>query len=373
MIVKKRLNLFDKFILTLNYAAVAGLLISYLAPVADPRNYWPIAFFGLAYPFILIAALVFIPYWLLRKQSMWALVSVAAVLIGWGPLNNNIGLRFPSNLSTKDTGNIRVMNYNLHGFRKPGIEDYKVITRHEIFEIIGHEKPAVFCAEEFYSRKKGRFATVDSIKRLMGTDYAYFASFPSDRKEGVGMGIIAIYPIINTGVIKLTGDYDINQCIWADMKKGAQTFRVYAVHLQSIHLEFEDYDYINDVSKHGKTDMQNSKRIGSKLKHAFEARARQVMLIRESADACPYPYIITGDFNDTPSSFAVSQMAKGLKNAFREKGSGLGRTYNGNFPNYQIDYIMASKQFDVLTYGVIRKKLSDHYPVYSDLVLHPQQ
>ena len=58
---------------------------------------------------------------------------------------------------------------------------------------------------------------------------------------------------------------------------------------------------------------------------------------------CPYPYIISGDFNDTPSSYAVNQMAKGFKNAFREKGTGLGRTYNGDFPNYQIDYIMASR------------------------------
>ena len=62
-------------------------------------------------------------------------------------------------------------------------------------------------------------------------------------------------------------------------------------------------------------------------------------------------------------------MCKGLKNAFREKGSGLGRTYNGSFPNYQIDYIMASQQFDVTGYNITEKRLSDHYPVRSDLVL----
>ena len=62
-------------------------------------------------------------------------------------------------------------------------------------------------------------------------------------------------------------------------------------------------------------------------------------------------------------------MSKGLKNAFCEKGSGFGRTYNGDFPNYQIDYIMASPAFDVLDYDIIEKKLSDHYPVCSDLLL----
>ena len=92
-------------------------------------------------------------------------------------------------------------------------------------------------------------------------------------------------------------------------------------------------------------------------------------IIKAHAALCPYPYIISGDFNDTPASYSVNQMAKGLKNAFREKGTGFGRTYNGSFPNYQIDYIMASPQFDVASYQITERKLSDHYPVRSDLVL----
>ena len=98
-------------------------------------------------------------------------------------------------------------------------------------------------------------------------------------------------------------------------------------------------------------------------------RAEQVFTIKEHTKTCPYPYIIAGDFNDTPTSFAVSQMAKGLRNAFREKGVGLARTYNGDFPNYQIDYVLASNQFDVRSYRIIEEKLSDHYPIVSDLVL----
>lgn len=92
-------------------------------------------------------------------------------------------------------------------------------------------------------------------------------------------------------------------------------------------------------------------------------------MMKDHMAQCPYPYIVAGDFNDTPSSYAVNQMSKGIKNAFREKGRGLGRTYNGDIPNYQIDYILVSPQFDVLNYTVIEKKLSDHYPIRSDLLL----
>ena len=98
-------------------------------------------------------------------------------------------------------------------------------------------------------------------------------------------------------------------------------------------------------------------------------RSDQVFKIKQHAATCPYPYLITGDFNDTPASFTVNQMERGMINAFEEKGSGFGRTYNGSFPNFQIDYIMAVPGFDVLDYRIIKKKLSDHFPVRSDLVL----
>ena len=63
-------------------------------------------------------------------------------------------------------------------------------------------------------------------------------------------------------------------------------------------------------------------------------------------------------------------MGKGLKNAFEQKGIGLGKTYNGSFPNYQIDYILTSPEFNILNYQIIEKKLSDHYPIRSDLELN---
>ncbi|RYE25486.1 MAG: hypothetical protein EOP42_21385 [Sphingobacteriaceae bacterium] len=62
-------------------------------------------------------------------------------------------------------------------------------------------------------------------------------------------------------------------------------------------------------------------------------------------------------------------MASGLKNAFREKGSGFCTTYNGDFPNFQIDYILAHPDFKVINYKVFKKKLSDHYPIRADLLL----
>jgi endonuclease/exonuclease/phosphatase family metal-dependent hydrolase len=84
---------------------------------------------------------------------------------------------------------------------------------------------------------------------------------------------------------------------------------------------------------------------------------------------CKTPYLIAGDFNDTPASYVVTQITEKLNNAFIKKGSGFGTTYNGKFPNFQIDYIATSKDLEVLNYKIEKAKLSDHFPVRSDLKL----
>lgn len=365
---KNKLSIFDKFVLYTNYIFVLALLISYLAPIADPKPYWPIAFLGLAYPVLLTINLVYIVYWAFRLR-LYAFVSIIGILIGWKVLNNNIGFHKSvfdgPKISVTD---IRMMAYNVHSFMsfdwtKP------TSTRHDIFRIIEDEKPDIINFEEFHTRFKGHNDVVDSIKKLLKSEECYFEPFDKTADDATGLAIFTKYNIVNHGIIRLNNDNSDNQCIYADMQAGKKVFRVYCVHLQSIHFESEDYVYLDSVSHEGKTNLHGSKRLGSKLKAAFIKRSEQVHLIKQHMAQCRYPYLIAGDFNDTPTSYAVNEMATGLKNAFYEKGSGLTKTYNGDFPNFQIDYIMVSPQFNVLNYKVIEKKLSDHYPIRSDLQL----
>lgn len=364
---KKKLTFIDRFFLWINYLLCAALLISYLAPVIDPAKNWFIAFFGLAYPPLLLLNVIMMAYWLLRRKPHFA-VSLVTILVGYHVLFNNIGFRFKSDKAHNPEA-IRILTYNVHNFKPFGYEN-DIITKRQMLEVINEQEPDIVNFQEFLTRKRGQYALIDSMQKLMKSKSYYFESFHSSSEEFIGMAIFSKYPIANKGLIRLAGEGSDNQCLFVDLKKNGQLFRVYNVHLQSISFAPEDYKYLDTVSKKGKTNLTASRRLGSKLKHAFIKRSEQVFKIRQHTDACPYPFIITGDFNDTPSSFAVNRMARGLKNAFREKGSGLGRTYNGNFPNYQIDYIMASQRFDVTGYRIVERKLSDHYPVLSDLVLN---
>lgn len=369
MKAKKGLGFIDKLFLWINIFLCACLLTSYLAPITNPTKFWPVAFFGLAYPLLLLGNAILIVYWFFRKRSL-ALLSVICIAIGWKILNRNIGLRFTSPEDTKSSAAFaRIMTYNVHNFKRYGSKN-DLSTKQEILQIIKDQQPDVIGFQEFYTRKKGQYDMLDSIQKILGSKNYYFEPVRSNADVGIGQAVFSKFPIIAHGMIQLSEPTSENQCIYVDIKKGNKPFRIYSVHLQSIRFDPDDYRYLNSVSKQdGKPEVGSAKRLGSKLKTAFLKRSDQVFKIKAHAANCPYPYIISGDFNDTPTSFALAKMSGGMKNAFAECGSGLGRTYNGSFPNYQIDYILATPQFDVLNYYIIEKKLSDHYPVRSDLDL----
>jgi len=369
MKAKKRLGFITKLLVLINIGLALALLISYLAPVTDPAKIWIVAFFGLAYPPLLLINILIIIFWLF-KRSWFALISLCSILAGYRVMQNSFGFHSARTYTQKESKDaIRVMTYNVHSFKKYGSK-IDVSTKHEILDIIREHQPDILGIQEYYTRKKGEYAMTDSIKSILSRANLYFEAINYDNtRDAMGLALFSKYPIINKGLIQLSERGSGNQCIFIDVKYKEQIFRYYCVHLKSIGFEKEDYQYLDSVSKKGKTDMHSFRRIASKLKQAFIARSKQVHLIKEQVKQCPYPYIIAGDFNDTPSSYALHEMSKGLKNAFHEKGNGLGRTYNGDFPNYQIDYILTSPRFNVADYRVIEKRLSDHYPVYSDLML----
>src|SRR5690606_34032001 len=131
------------------------------------------------------------------------------------------------------------------------------------------------------------------------------------------------------------------------INKDGRVFRVYNVHLRSFGFQQEDYDFINNPSKTIEKDAASTKRIGARLKHAFTARSAQALELREHSQACNLPFLIAGDFNDTPLSYAVNEVSKGMRNTFREYDRGSVVTYKGDYPIFQYDYILTITDYVV--------------------------
>ena len=52
-----------------------------------------------------------------------------------------------------------------------------------------------------------------------------------------------------------------------------------------------------------------------------------------------------------------------MKDAFVECGNGIGTTYLFDSYPMRIDYILVSKELDVVKFETVKKSFSDHYPV----------
>jgi endonuclease/exonuclease/phosphatase family metal-dependent hydrolase len=366
---KRKLSFFDKVMLLIAIVAAVGLICGTLASSNDPNAHIFLAFAGLAYPFVLLVNAILLLWWLLRQRWVFALVTLAVIAIGWHTLNATIGLFGNAGRAEKeDAGLVRMMTYNVHSF-KPYGEELTRDSKAKIFEVVRSQNPDIICFQEFYTKFKGPYDTIDSLKKMLNTDYYYFEPKAKSLTEAMGFAIFSKYPIKNKGNIIFENSGG-NGSIFVDLTVKNQTVRVYNIHLQSISFEKEDYSYIDKV-KDMETKVGPSKRILHMLKSAFEKRSIQVVQLKNHMATCATPMIIAGDFNDTPASYAVTKMTDSLNNAFIKKGQGLGRTYNGKFPNFQIDYIATSKDIEVMNYQIIEAKLSDHFPVRSDLRLKP--
>jgi hypothetical protein len=52
-----------------------------------------------------------------------------------------------------------------------------------------------------------------------------------------------------------------------------------------------------------------------------------------------------------------------MKDAYVERGNGIGTTYLFDSYPMRIDYVFASDGMDVLKFETIKKTFSDHYPI----------
>lgn len=368
---KSKPTFLDKLVRFVALALALTLVLGFLAGRFDPRAYKIIPFFGLAYPFILFFNILMIGWWCIRKRWVFAVSTFVLILLGWGALNATFGVIGESGEGPKaKPDHIRMMTYNVHSFKPYGMDNIESVKQ-QMLDLIRTENPDIICFQEYFTRKKGPFDITDSLKRILKRPYYYFEPTNKNDYEAYGLAIFSRYPIQDKGYIKFNNDIGGNASIYADVTIRNQTVRVYNVHLQSISFREEDYNYIDKVAHEMDADIVPSKRILSLLKNAFIKRSNQVDIMKNHIKTCKTPFLIAGDFNDTPASYAVTQLTESLNNAFTEQGTGFGRTYNGKFPNFQIDYIAATKDFKILNYHIIEAKLSDHFPVRTDLKLNP--
>lgn len=363
---RRTIKLFNKIICIVTIISAFALVCSYLARYIDPKTFWPFAFAGLAYvPLLILNGFLLILNGLRRK--LLAFLPLIVILTGWNLFFDTFSFRLQrEDTFSRPSHSVRVFTWNIHYFQDP-TEAQRPSFQKEILQLAASARADIICLQEFSAGPEDPDKGMISIRQTLNMPYAYFQPMESKDK---GMIILSKYPVIRKGMIRFSDEPSGNQCLFADIVKDGKTLRVYTVHLESIRLRSDQLNYINNVVKGEERNIRPSKRIAGQLKHAFQKRSDQVKLVKDHAAKCPCPYLICGDFNDPPSSYAFYKMSEGLKKTFAEKGHGFFPvTYYEGFLQYQIDHILVSPAFEVLNHQIIKKKLSDHYPVLADVKL----
>src|SRR5207248_2872984 len=104
-----------------------------------------------------------------------------------------------------------------------------------------------------------------------------------------------------------------NIFIYSDIVKGKDTLRIVNAHLESIRFKEEDYKYVENISNDVEQEnVTGGLKILQRMKLAYGKRARQVDELKDTISSSPYPVIVCGDFNDSPSSYTYHKIADGF-------------------------------------------------------------
>jgi endonuclease/exonuclease/phosphatase family metal-dependent hydrolase len=354
-----------KILFVINCLFILCLFVSYAAPYISPARYWIFAFFGLAYPVWLAINLVFVLLWIiLWKKYAW--ITLAAILIGVNHLLSIYPVSFPKKKPLPE-GTFKIMTYNVHSLY--GIHNRKIDqgAKSKVTEFLREQQPDILCIQEFYVRSEDSSKVLERFTRDIGSSYYSYKNYfdMKDRKRINALAIFSKFPISGSGYIRAKNRYVF--CIYADILVGDIKLRVYDLHLESIRFGNEDYSFyahLTDNESENTNLGTGSRKILSKLKKAFAMRAEQVDILRREMDKSPFPLIVCGDFNDSPTSYTYHMLSGNLTDSYKKAGSGLfGNTFAGNLPSYRIDYLLSDKQLDVFNYERLKVGLSDHYPV----------
>jgi len=303
-----------------------------------------------ALPLFIIANVVMLAYWLIRRSWHWAVIPALTILccIPYMGTIVQIGSQ-PKDADAK--AGIKVATYNVAMF---GRETTGFIAQ-DILAEMRRQKVEVFCIQEYNDRSG------DQINSEKYKDY-----FPYVAQGRHDMMIFSRYPIIRHKTIKF--DMTNNSAMWADIDVNGHPFRVYNVHLETTGIN----GTLHRAAKQRMLGFNlQENRLFSSLygNYTMEmvVRARQAETIAQEIRNSKTPAIVCGDFNDVPYSYVYNTILGDLVDGFKECGHGWMYTFRGGKKTVRIDYIFHDKALKGLDYYRHGLTYSDHFPVFMKL------
>jgi len=368
----KKRSFIQWVLIILTILSVICLILSYSAFYISPSKVWFLVFFGLAYPLILVINFLFVILWLfLLKKYIW--IPLIAILIGYSHVLSLIQIR--PNQAAPVSGSLKILSFNVHGESEHWKNPSQSGNLTAILDFLAEQQLDILCLQEFYSNTKDSAKVLERISDKINMKYFYYKNYydTKNKRKIDAFVIFSKFPILRSGFYQ--NDHKNTYSIYTDISIDDEIIRVYNVHLESFHFGQEDYTFYSNLTEgeSPETPMkEGTMKIIMKLRKAYELRAKQADNLRLSIKSSPYPVLVCGDLNDTPSSYSYQVLTTGLKDSFKKAGNGIfGNTYGGNFPSFRIDYILFDEKYEAYNYEKYKIYLSDHYPISVFINIHP--
>ena len=336
----------------LRKAFFALTLICYLSVFFSPDLFWLFGFICLSIPLVLaihfILLILNIPR--IRKAFFFHL---AALIVGLAFIKASYSIS-----SNDKSGKLKVLSYNVRVFNNySNLRNENYISSKKMIAWALENDAHIKCFQEYYNNDRSDIFNVKNRLEKSGWKYHYEKIVLQDRsKAEFGITIYSKYLIVGTGEISNEEGGFMNS-IFADIKVGDDTIRVYNTHLESMAINEE-----NVVSSERLA--QSYVDTGYRLKNGFISRARQVKALTSDIRRSPHKVILCGDLNEVPYSYAYFSLRNLLHNAFEKAGNGFGFTYNGKLFFLRIDNQFYSPDINIHSFQTHRNvDYSDHFPL----------
>lgn len=302
----------------------------------------------------------FIPIFLIINGFLLAIFALAWKRLAFLPLlalvigYKFILITFQIHPRNEEAPGLKVLTYNTANFFHKRVKSNDQDPN--VFTWLAEHPADIKVFQEFYqdytSSKRNAVKLISNDGEL---EYFHHLIEGNQKKRSYGMAIFSRYPIVNQGVV--FDNKQTNGAIFADIRVGNDTLRIYNVHLESMAISpgsLNDYERAQEVYR---------QTLG-KLHRGSLARAQQLSILMEHLRNSPHPVILMGDLNEIPYSYAYFKLSENLDSAFEKAGRGFEFTYNKILFFLRIDHIFADPSLDPVHFNTHREvDYSDHYPV----------
>ena len=338
------------------------LVVSYLSMVINPAKLWLMSLAGLMFvPFLLLN--LFLLVWAFMRRSKAFVIPLLAIFPAMFFLGRYAHFRGDEEppLVAQDKV-LKVVTWNVGRFSlsqsSSGVSGFEQCAD-SVFAYIREQNPDIVCLQEFKIKDSRRIKQY--LKKKMPGYHSEYYVFTSS-KGSAGNLTLSRLPVRNRGVVKFDGG--TNLAIFSDYEYAGKVFRVYNCHFESYNISFSGI-----ARAMMKQDKEVFAETGGKMKRSISRRPKQVDQVFNDIESCPVESFVCGDFNDNPMSYTYCRMMRDRQDTFVEAGDGFGATYSRLWPMLRIDYVLCPKSCTVVSHETPRVKLSDHYPVITEIAL----